>query len=88
MRNINYNLDLVTPTFLNYIKNMSLEFSQWIQYNGVELDNDNIYFLFKSSQNSLSFKVYGGKNINDIYLLLKGKTNLIFNHFENLKNQI
>jgi hypothetical protein len=87
MGNISYNLDLVTPIFIDFIKNINMEFSQWIQYNGIELENDTIYFKFKSSQNSLNFKVYGGLNNDNIYYLLKGKTSLIFNHFENVKNQ-
>jgi hypothetical protein len=88
MKNISYNLDLVTPIFIDFIKNINMEFSQWIKYNGVELENDTIYFKFKSSQNSLNFKIYGGLNNDNIYYLLKGKTTLIYTHFENVKNQI
>jgi hypothetical protein len=64
---------------------MNEELSRWIQYNGVEKDGSKIFFKFKSSQNSLSFKVYGGVNINDIYELLMGKSNEIYDYFKELK---
>ena len=60
---------------------MDKELSQWIQYNGVEIDGSKIFFKFKSSQNSLNFKVYGGVNMNDIYRLLMGKSNEIYDFF-------
>lgn len=85
MKDINYNLEIAKPNFLYFIKNMDRELSQWIQYNGVEVDGSDIFFKFKSSQNSLNFKIYGGVNINEIYYLLSGKTNEIYNFFKKLK---
>lgn len=85
MKDINYNLEIAKPNFLYFIKNMDKELSQWIQYNGVEVDGSDIFFKFKSSQNSLNFKIYGGVNINEIYYLLSGKTNEIYNFFKKLK---
>ena len=84
-RDINYNLEIAKPNFLFFIKNMDKELSQWIQYNGVEIDGSDIFFKFKSSQNSLNFKIYGGVNINEIYYLLSGKSNEIYNFFKKLK---
>ena len=85
MKDINYNLEIAKPNFLYFIKNMDRELSQWIQYNGVEVDGSDIFFKFKSSQNSLNFKIYGGVNINEIYYLLSGKSNEIYNFFKKLK---
>lgn len=85
MKDISHNLEVAKPRFLYFIKNMSPELSQWIQYNGVEIDGSKIFFKFKSSQNSLSFKVYGGVNVNDVYYLLNGKSNEIYEYFRNLK---
>lgn len=85
MKDYNHNLEVAKPNFLYFIKNMDRELSQWIQYNGVEIDGSKIFFKFKSSQNSLNFKVYGGVNINDIYYLLSGKSNEIYDFFKKLK---
>lgn len=85
MKTIYHNLDVAEPKFLYFIKNMDMELSQWIQYNGVEIDDDKIFFTFKSSQNSLNFKVYGGVNTEDVYYNLRGKFNKIYDFFENLK---
>lgn len=85
MEDINHNLEVAKPNYLYFIKNMNKELSQWIQYNGVEVEGSRIYFKFKSSQNSLRFKVYGGMDVNEIYYLLNGKSNEIYNYFKNLK---
>ena len=85
MKDIKHNLEVAKPNFLYFIKNMDQELYQWIQYNGVEIEGSKIFFKFKSSQNSLNFKVYGGVNINDIYYLLRGKSNEIYDYFKKLK---
>ncbi len=87
MKDISHNLELATPMFLYFIKNINKELAKCIQYRGVELDNDNIIFNFKSSQNTLSFKVYGGINVNNAYECLKSKTNHIYNYFKILKDE-
>jgi len=84
-RDINHNLEVAKPNFLYFTKNMNQELSQWVQYNGVEQDGSKIFFKFKSSQNSLNFKVYGGVNVNNIYELLMGKSNEIYDYFKKLK---
>lgn len=85
MGDISHNLEVAKPNFLYFIKNMNQELSQWIQYNGVDEDGSKIFFKFKSSQNSLNFKVYGGVNVSNIYELLSGKSNEIYNYFKMLK---
>jgi len=85
IRDINHNLEVAKPNFLYFTKNMNQELSQWIQYNGVEKDGSKIFFKFKSSQNSLNFKVYGGVDVNNIYELLSGKSNEIYEYFKKLK---
>lgn len=84
-KGIDYNLEMAKPLFLYFIKNMNKELSQWIQYNGIEIESDKMFFKFKSSQNSLNFKIYCGLNVNDIYYLLRGKSNEIFEFFKKLK---
>jgi hypothetical protein len=84
-KKIEHNLKIAEPMFLYFINNMDTELSQWIHYNGVELEGSQIYFNFKSSQNSLSFKVYGGVNVNNSFFALKGKTNEVFEFFKKLK---
>jgi len=86
MQKIEYYLQISEPMFLFFIKNMGSELSQWIQYKGAEIEGDKIYFNFKSSQNSLSFKIYAGLNTNNSFYLLKGKTIEISNFFSKLKN--
>lgn len=81
-----HHLDLATPNFLYFIKNIKNELSVYIQYAGVENDNGKLYFKFKSSQNSLNFKIYAGENTNNNYYILKAKTNEIYCFFRNLKN--
>ena len=83
--NIKHNLELAKPRFLYFIKNIDKELSQWIQYTGVEIDGSQIYFKFKSSQNSLSFKIYGGVGIEETYYLLSGESNEIYEFFKKLK---
>lgn len=85
MKKIDYHLEVSKPMFLYFIKNMGSELSEWIQYKGAEIDGDQIYFIFKSSQNSLSFKIYAGLNTNDVFYLLRGKTNEISRFFKKLK---
>jgi len=85
VNNINHNLEVAKPMFLYFIKNMNKELSQWIQYNGVDVDGSKIFFNFKSSQNSLNFKVYAGVNINNIYEFLRSKSNEIYEYFKKLK---
>lgn len=89
MKNIKHNLNLATPEFKYFIKNMNPEISQWFQYCGVEIENKSrIIFKFKSSQKNLFFAVYAGVNTGNIYFLLRGKTNEIYNYFRNLKYEI
>lgn len=89
MEKIKHNLDVATPEFIYFIKNMNTELSQWIQYRGVEIENENrIIFKFKSSQKNLSFTIYAGVNTGNIYYLLSGKTNEIYNYFRALKYEI
>ena len=89
MEKIKHNLDVATPRFKYFIENMNSELSQFIQYCGVEIENENsIIFRFKSSQNNLSFTVYAGVNTGNVYFLLRGKRNEIYNYFRDLKYEI
>ncbi len=88
MEKIDTNINIAQKEFIDITKNLTKECLYYIQFKGVILENDFIYFNFKSSQNSINFKVYGGVNINDIYLTLKGKTNYIYTFFEQIKNNI
>jgi hypothetical protein len=82
---ISHNLEVAKPSFIFFIKNMNEELSKWIQYNGVETEGSRIMFKFKSSQNSLNFKIYGGVNISDIYDILQVNTNKIYDYFKEVK---
>lgn len=84
---IAHNLEIAKPNFLYFIVNINKEIAQWIQYKGVEVKDDQLFFCFKSSQNSLSFKVYAGVNVNDIFYLLQSKSNEIYEYFKQLKYQ-
>ena len=89
MEKIKHNLNVATPEFIYFIKNMKTELSQWIQYCGVEIENESrIIFKFKSSQKNLSFTIYAGVNTGDIYFLLRGKSNEIYDYFRALKYEI
>lgn len=84
---ISHNLEVAKPNFLYFIQNMNPELSKWVQYHGIETEGSRILFNFKSSQNSLSFSIYGGVNTNDIEQILRSKSNDIYNYFRNLKNE-
>ena len=89
MKNITHNLNVATPEFKYFIENMNPEISQWFQYYGVEIENESsIRFKFKSSQKNLFFTIYAGVNTDNIYFLLRGKSNEIYNYFRNLKYEI
>lgn len=85
MTDLQHSLELAKPGFLFFIKNMNPELCQYIQYNGIERKGDDLFFTFKSSENSLNFKVYAGENINNSYRKLKGKTNEIYDFFKMVK---
>jgi hypothetical protein len=87
MKSITYNLEVAKPQFLFYIKNMSQELSQWIQFNGIEQNGESLFFNFKSSQNSLTFKIYAGVYHLDTFYLLRSRTNVIYEYFKKLKNE-
>jgi hypothetical protein len=57
---IRYNLDCATPAFIRMLKELNPKAGRWIQYAGYEMKGSTIYFKFQSSQNSLSFVVFGG----------------------------
>lgn len=83
---INHNLELAKPRFIGFIKLIDKSLSQWIQYQGFELEGSQIYFKFKSSQNSLSFKIHGGVNLNDEHeSLFLDSFNNIYNYFKEIK---
>jgi hypothetical protein len=82
---IQHNLNVAKPSFLSFIKNIHPDMARWIQYVGVEDENGSIIFKFKSSQNSLRFEVYGGVSINNIFELLRGSSNEIYEYFKKLK---
>jgi hypothetical protein len=85
MQQVQHNLDIAKPIFLNYQTNINWDMFKWIQYKGFEVADNGLYFIFKSSQNSLSFKVYAGVNTNDITTTLLSKSNEIYNYFRELK---
>jgi hypothetical protein len=82
---IQHNLNVAKPSFLSFIKNIHPDMARWIQYAGVEDEKGSIIFKFKSSQNSLRFEVYGGVSINDVFELLRGSSDEIYDYFRNLK---
>ena len=89
MKNITHNLNVATPEFKHFIENINPELSQWFQYCGVEVEYESrIIFKFKSSQKNLSFAIYAGVNIGDIYFLLLSKSNEIYDYFRDLKYEI
>lgn len=85
---INHNLEVARPTFIYFVKNMNKELAQWLQYSGLETEGSKLYFKFKSSQNSLSFKVYAGVNVGTTETLLLAKTDEIYYYFRNLKYEL
>ena len=85
IEDIKHNLEVAKPPFLFFIKNMNPELSKWIQYKGIEANERGIFFKFKSSQNSLSFEVYGGVNMPTIEDKLNCQTNYIYEYFRKLK---
>ena len=61
LQSIQYHLDVAKPLFIRVMRDeIQPKAGRWIQYQGYEIIGDTVYFRFKSSQNSLSFLVYGG----------------------------
>lgn len=85
---IEHNLEVAKPSFLYFVENMTLELRQWIQYTGVLVESNRLYFTFKSSQNSMNFKVWAGVNVLDIEFKLLAKSGEIYNYFKDLKNSV
>ncbi len=83
---IDHNLEVAKPSFLYFISNMKPDLRRWIQYNGIEKERSRIYFKFKSSQVSLSFKIYAGVNVNNTAEELRAKSNEIYDYFKKLKD--
>lgn len=88
IKKINTNLEIAKTEFIHISKNFKTDALYYIQYRGAVLIDSNIYFNFKSSNNSINFKVYAGVDVNDCFLSIKSKTNYIFNFFEDIKNTI
>lgn len=82
---IRHNLEVAKPIFINFISSIDASMSKWIQYRGVKNDNGRIVFKFKSSQNSLSFEVYGGVSTMGVFELLQASSNEIYDYFRDLK---
>jgi hypothetical protein len=82
---IQHNLDVALVGFISMISRMDIELSRWVQYQGIEKNGSNILFKFKSSQNSLSFSVYGGVSIGDIEYKIEGNYDLVYNFFRTKK---
>ena len=62
--------------------------AKWIQYAGVEVENEAIYFKFKSSQNSIEFKFFVHTEIDGDFtlsLILNAHYMEIYEYFRNLK---
>lgn len=78
---LQFSLDIAKPAFIRMMKDLNPKAGRWIQYQGHELENDKVYFLFKSSQNSLSFKVCGGLMITESYI----PYDEVYQYFKELK---
>jgi hypothetical protein len=84
-KRIQHNLDCALNGFISMISKMDIELSRWIQYQGIEKNGSYIVFKFKSSQNSLSFSVYGGVSIGDVEYKIEGNYDLVYNFFRTKK---
>lgn len=62
IKEVQHNIDMATPMFNHYLKNMSWELAQWIYLEKVAIEGDDVFFYFKRSGLNLSFFIYGGKN--------------------------
>jgi hypothetical protein len=82
---IQHNLDVALVGFISMISKMDIELSRWVQYKGIEVEGSRILFKFKSSQNSLSFSVYGGVVIGDVEYKIDGNYDLVYNFFRTKK---
>ena len=74
--------------FRTFIKAIDPSISRWIQYRGFEVEGSYIVFVFKSSQNSLTFKVRSGVKVGDIEFILHMHSNMIYLYFRGLKYTI
>jgi hypothetical protein len=86
---IQHNINVAKPSFERFIKFMHPELSRWIQYCGFEIvDENKTMFIFRSSSDSLEFKVYAGIAMPDIEFDLRSGHNDIYEYFRTLKYNI
>jgi hypothetical protein len=83
IKDIQHNLDMATPIFKHYLKNIHWELAQYIYLEKAEIDGDDVWFYFKSSGLPLSFHIYGGKN-QTTYISLTAYDGM-YSHFQRVK---
>jgi hypothetical protein len=62
IKDLQQNIDMATPMFNHYLKNMSWELAQWIYLEKSVIEGDDVWFYFRSSGIPVSFHIYAGKN--------------------------
>lgn len=82
--NLEHYLNVSEKGFLFFIDNMNKELAQWMQYKRPIFERSHVFFEFKSSQNSLSFKVYAGIAMPSDVGMIKGNLINIDDFFERL----
>jgi hypothetical protein len=65
IKDLQQNIDMATPMLNHYLKNMSWELAQWIYLEKSVIEEDDVWFYFRSSGIPVSFHIYAGKNQTD-----------------------
>jgi hypothetical protein len=81
---IQHHLDLATPTFEYYLTSINWDLAQWIYLEKSTIEDNEIWFHFKSSSTSLQFKVYAGINAKD-FKSLSAYYDYAHTHFQRVK---
>ena len=84
LKDVQYNIDMATPQFNHYLKNISWEFAQWIYLEKAVIEGDDIWFYFKSSGIPLSFHIYTGRN-QTTFKSLSTYYDELYLHFQRVK---
>jgi hypothetical protein len=66
LQKIQTNLDVATPMFQFYLKNISWDIAQWLYLEKTIIEQHEIWFHFTCSSIPLQFRVYGGVNVHNL----------------------
>lgn len=84
LADIQNSVDLATKMFEYYLENINWNMAQWIYLEKATIENEEIWFHFKSAGTPLQFKIYGGLNSRNLKSLSVFYEDM-YGHFQRIK---